>query len=57
MQYSRRSLILNALVTLPFLIILGLAIWFARKANLESRQLDVKKMPTPQATTPHQPKK
>lgn len=41
MQYSRRNLILNALVALPFLTVLGLAIWFARKANLEQRQLDV----------------
>ena len=57
MQYSRRSLILDALVALPFLIILGLAFWFARKANLDQRPFDVKQMPDPQVTTPHQPKK
>jgi hypothetical protein len=45
MKYSWRRLMLDALVTLPFLVVLGLAFWFARKAKLEQRQLDVKSSP------------
>jgi hypothetical protein len=45
MKYSWRKLMLDALVALPFLVVLGLAFWFARKANLEQRQLDVKTSP------------